>query len=404
MGLITSFTEAFLGRSSQSQFLGANRKYKANQSDKDFSINEGYLTSSDIYAITNKIANTGANIPVVLKLNDEVVNDGELFDLIHNPNDYQTRKEYVLQGIINKLISGNVYFNNVSTVGLGKPFETHLLYPQLVDIKTLTNSFHTYSNGYEYTLNGKTKTFTNDEITHIKNFNPTVQGLEELYGLSPLVAGYLTLVGLNNNNIASASILENQGASGILTSKHEYPLTGGERKEQQSILDGLLGGAGKFGKIVQGSTDASFIRLGLDPTQLKIIESKIMKVRDICNIYDVPSVMFNDPSNRTHNNMSSAEKYFINNPVMNNLIAFYDGYEKSVVSKFNTDKQKYKISFDLSNIDVLKEDNKKQAETDKLKMDAINLVVNMNVSDTAKIELLMTDFNYTDEQAKTIVL
>ena len=234
-----------------------------------------------------------------------------------------------------------------------------------------------------------------------------MHGINSMYGLSPLVAGYLTLVGLNNNNIASASILENQGASGILTNESEQTLLPKEQQEQQDILDKKIGGASKFGKIMQSLTKSKFIRLGLDPTQLKIIESKLIKTRDLANVYDMPSVMLNDPANRTHNNMLSAERYFYTNPVLNNLRAFYSFYERSIVSKFNKQEfvnsnAKFKISLDTSKIESLQQDKKKEAEKDKIKMEGVNVVLNMPISQNGKKDLLVNEYGYSEILAESI--
>jgi phage portal protein BeeE len=61
-------------------------------------------------------------------------------------------------------------------------------------------------------------------------------------------------------------------------------------------------GASKFGKAIATSANVDFIQMGMDATQLKIIESAVMKLRDLCNLYGVDSSLFNDPANKTYNN------------------------------------------------------------------------------------------------------
>ncbi|MCK5343731.1 MAG: hypothetical protein KAR20_10015, partial [Candidatus Heimdallarchaeota archaeon] len=45
--------------SRNSQFIGGNKKYKANQADLNYPIEEGFATSSDIFAVTKKISTAG---------------------------------------------------------------------------------------------------------------------------------------------------------------------------------------------------------------------------------------------------------------------------------------------------------------------------------------------------------
>ena len=84
--------------------LGFGKVNRVRQSNLKFPYEDGYITSSDVYAVTSKIARNGKAIPWILKKDVdgeiEVVKEGELYDLIKNPNDKQGRSEFVEMALL----------------------------------------------------------------------------------------------------------------------------------------------------------------------------------------------------------------------------------------------------------------------------------------------------------------
>lgn len=399
MGL-TNFTQ-FNG----TRWFGFNKTAKISQSNRTFPYDEGFVTSSDVYSVSSKISKSGKHLPWILtdevRGKEEVVESGDLFDLIQQPNKKQSRAQFVELALIYLLLSGEDFQKILKPVGMNIVTEVELLNPQLVDV--LVTRMGTSYEATGYTFDGLPGTISTEDVTHLTYANPTVEGTESLRGLSPLVAGYLTLKGLNHNQEANATILKNQGAAGILSNESENPLTDSEREQAQSVLDKLIAGVRNFGKIIQSSAKVKFTRLGLDPSQLKLIESKLLKFRDLCAIYDVRSILFNDPVNASHNNLINAEKALWTNAVIPNTQLIVDMFNDGVVSEFNKDSgHKFKVKLDISQIAILQTDLKKEAEKDKIKMVGINILLNMNNSVKGKIELLVSEYGYTEENAKII--
>ena len=252
------------------------------QSDLNFPYHDGYIKSSDVYAVTNRIAMDGASIPWILKRERfgeiEIVTEGELYDLIQKPNLEQVREEFVEMAMIFLLLSGEDFMRVLmpsTGVNARTVRSVDLLNPQLMQVETQKVGIKYQVKNYRY--DGVRVPLDKKKITHLKYPNPTIYGNQSLRGLSPLVAGYLTLKGLNNNQEANAKILENQGAAGILSNESEEIMTDAERESQQGWLDKLIAGVRNMGKVVQSGAKVKFIRLGLAPDQLKLIESKIMK-------------------------------------------------------------------------------------------------------------------------------
>ena len=390
--------------------MGFGKTKRVNQSNRTFPYEEGFITSSDVYSVTSKIAKNGKAIKWILKKNTggkiEEITEGELYDLIQNPNDKQSREEFVELALLFLLLSGEVFEKNNYVLGFENSVTSvNLINPQLIDleVKEISGVYKLKN----YYLKGRKEPLESDDITHLKYANPTLEGVKSLRGLSPLVAGYLTLIGLNNNQEANASILENQGAAGILSNENENTLTSEERNQAQGVLDGLIAKVRNFGKIIQSSSKVKYTRLGLDPTQLKIIESKLLKFRDLCSVYDIKSILFNDPVNASFNNLTNAEKQFWTNSVIPNTQLIVNMFTDGVLSKFNEDLKGnsfYYIELDIKSIIALQSDQKKEAEKDRVKMEGIDKILNMPISSVAKVELLVKEYDYTKEEAEIIVL
>lgn len=410
---VNTFKIGFKGiKHTSNQVFGMAKKYTISQNRYDIPFEQGYAKSSDIYSIVRKITNNAKTVPWVLKKQTgediEVINSGELYDIIQNPNPNQSRSEYTEQGLNQLLIGGNVFFNSVVPVGFKVPQETYLLHPQLTEIQTKQEGKFIKPNQYIYRINGSEFKIPAEEITHLKYCNPTDYGIQTLRGLSPLIAGTLSMVGITSNQTANASILENQATSGIISNEGEYTLTPDEQKAQQDILDKQLGNSTDFGQILQSTAKIKFIKLGLDPSQLKIIESKILMVRDLCNIWDVNSILFGDPAGSTYNNIIEAKKSLWTGPVKSSLESFVSYYEKEVVFKYNekefpSGNSRYFIDLDFSSIEELQVDKKEEAAKDKIVADGIKVIMEMPISSSAKMSLLVDQYGLTPTQAELIV-
>jgi len=87
-------------------------------------IDTGYGQNVTAYAIIKKIAQTGADIPRLLideNDPDEIIEDGEVFDMLQRPATYQGEKlsqfDYIEALITYLLSSGNIYQKGQSAVG-----------------------------------------------------------------------------------------------------------------------------------------------------------------------------------------------------------------------------------------------------------------------------------------------
>jgi len=395
-------------RGSDIHFLGSNDKYIANQHDKRQPIEDGFIRSSDVYSIVNKIAKNAKTVPRKVEIVDgddrEEVTSGRLFDLVHEPNKLQSGEDQTEEAIIDLLIGGNGYISTMKSVGMGDlPAQVNQLRPQLVEIKARRVGKFIEATGYVYRIDGEKIHVKLEDVTHFKYCNPSIHGIMSVEGLSPLVAGYLTIQGLTNNQVASTAIYNNRGKGGIITAKNsEFPLVPKEVEAQQAIWDRNFNGAEKTGGIHQSATAVEYIRLDMDPSTMKLIEGKVLSMRDLCNIYDVQSTLFNDPSNRIQNNVEPSGSMFWTNAVKPNLRKYDAAYDRAVVRKFSKadfkgGKKKYEVTSDFSGVEALQKDKKAEAEKDKLMMEGIQIILGYSIDTESKKTLIKENYDVSDE-------
>tara|TARA_R110002020_G_C16321697_1_gene774872 strand:- start:17062 stop:18321 length:1260 start_codon:yes stop_codon:yes gene_type:complete len=387
----------------------ANESFTHNQSNLGELINEGFANVSDLYSIIKKISQTGAGMELqVFKTTSEdweLQRDGELFDLIMQPNKDQNQYDFKESALTNLLTSGNIFINGNESTGFGDIFTSlHLLPPQFIDIQLQPQEYQQDSVKYILSIDAIFKTLSPEYVKHIKYNNPTDFGVQTGWGLSPIHAGYLAMKSARDLNIAESSILANKGASGLLTNKGDYPLDSDEAKEIQNAIDKKIAGANKFGKIITTNASVEYIQMGMSPTDLQLIESGVVKLRQLCNLYGVDSSLFNDPANKTYNNRKEATKSLYTEAVIPSLQKIVWGLNEFVVpaynKKYNTE---FKIAIDKSHIPHLYEDTKLKAEADYKVAEGYVKILESQMTQDQKIKSLMMSYHITEDEAIYIV-
>ena len=90
-------------------------------------------------------------------------------------------------------------------------------------------------------------------------------------------------------------------------------------KEQQALQDEYddeYTGVTKFGKVKVTRSKVSYVQMGMNPTDLKSIETRIEHLRTICASYSVDSKLFGDYAASTYNNMEEAKLAMITDAVI----------------------------------------------------------------------------------------
>ena len=370
-------------------------------------IDSGYGSSVIVYSIINKIVNAAKDVK--LKLVDskgDVVESGELYDLIQEPGIYRGQTlnltDFIEASLVYLLNSGNVYYKKLNITGFNKIQGLEVIPSQLVKPK-VSNSYLSQNNGYIiYDIN-KEIPLTNEEVAHIKYFNPTSVGLNSNVGLSPLQAGLYALTGSLDVQKALSVLVKNQGVRGILTNESDRNLDPTLLGKIKQKINNTIRGIDKINSVHVSNTKMKYIPMGMSATDLKLLESGVLTDRQICNLFGVDSKLFNDVSSSTFNNLTEANKSLYQNTVLPNLKKITNALNSAIIKDYNNNKQKYQLVIDKDSIPALQSDKAKESSRQRLIADGINRVLASNTDRDGKINTLIYVFGMTQEQANNIV-
>lgn len=370
-------------------------------------IEKGYAGNADLYAIVKKIASTAAYVPLCLyeyqKDGEKIkIDEGELYELIQQPNRFQSINEFIEESITFLLLSGNTYIHGYKSEGFGNQIrELNVLPSQYITIEGggMIDPIKKYWYEELYSLS-----FEPDQIMHVKYPNPKGEGVERLYGLSPLEAGNYALQSSNNVYEAKGNIIKNQGVSGILTNRSERSLRKEDVESMQEKWEELNSNTKKFGRTLTTSANLDFLQLGLSPEHLQLLEMGVFDLRSLCRIYSIDAKLFGDEAASTYNNMLDARKAMYTDAILPNLNLWLNKFNNFFIKSWAmNDKKDYWLEADTSEIEVLQSDQKLEAEKDKIRMEGVKLIIEMAASTEAKVQLLVSEYGFTEQDAEALV-
>jgi len=412
---LTSHDQVSFGNSNITYSTVFSEGFVFNNHNLDKLVRDGYASNTDVYSIISRIIRTGASIPVIIENKNpngeiEIIESGNFFDFVHQPNKKQNRFEFTEDALGYQLTTGNELITGTTPSGFSDSLYTtlNLIPPQLTSIKVSGTELFDTTESYEVMFNNKKFKFTQEQVKHIKYFNPTIEGFRSKMGLSPLQAAFNTLMASNEQAVASKSVFKNRGANGMISSEGDNPMTPEESEDLQGTIDHKIGGADKFNKIVGTTARVKYTQFGLSPADMKLIESGVLTMRQLANAYHVDSSNFNDPANKKFNNLKEGQKSLYVNAVLPALDRHYLGYNEFVTPGWNEkDNANYNVRADISSIESLQDDqNKKvdkQAKMSKAITDVVMRVGENKISRESAIETLMISFDMSEDKAIRIM-
>jgi len=357
-------------------------------------IENSYEKNVDVYAIIRKIIDITKSVEWVV----EEFKGGEwvelentsLHDLMLNPN---STKGYTWNDIEEQLLTyllttGNAYLLGQTQINRTLIEEVDVLPSNNVCIEVDNRNFFVPNIEYNFSIDNMKWEFTKEQIAHIKFFNPAYSTVEEsLYGLSPIQVAARVIQTSNERWDADAALLQNRGATGLITDKSNRPMLPEEAARVQSDFDQQTAGTRNFGKIKVTNKDLAYIQMGMSSVDLQLLEKGVVNLRAICNVFGLDSSLFNDPENKTYSNRTEAEKSMYTNAIMpiSNKLAESLTY---FLCKNHFPNRNVRMRQDFECIEALQSNKLDEANKDKIVVDGINVVLNMPVSNEVKAELL----------------
>jgi len=261
-----------------------------------------------------------------------------ILSLLDQPNETQSFSDFLKNAIGYKLLTGNSYIYGLSPdmgVNKGKIVGLSVLPSQLVNI--IGNQTVDY-----YNISGSNTRLNKESVLHIKYWNPDWNSGLQLYGQSPLKAA-LKVLELNNTAYKSQTeILANKGAYGMLFDKSQSL----DSDQMQALKDKFQNAGAN--EIMMVSADLAWTQFGVSPDDLQILQQMDLNLRDLCNIYSVPSILLGG-DDKTFANYEQAEKSLVYNVIVPELTAIRDSLNKWLLPAYaKADGKQYFIDFDIS--------------------------------------------------------
>ena len=399
--------------SSYSFFGGWGSWFYRDKEDEQKLINEGYLSNEDVFSVVKKLFDAASDVPMVLcvKENEEFVPvtdmSNDYYKLIKRPNKDQTLKEYRKEQYSNFLLTGDTFEWKIQAAGFNYPTSLKIVPSQYTTINMVNdNDYFSEIKNYYFCWGGQNKYFGPDEIVHTQNLDPSYCSNK---GLSFLQPSYKALSTSNQVHTAEAHMIENRGATGMISSDQEgYPLTEEERTEINERFKKNAGGSKNYNKMLTVGSKVKYTSLGLSPKDLTLTDLDLNKLRKFCNVYGMSSQLFNDPANKTFNNLGEAKKSLYTEAAIPLAQLFVDSWNEHLTPIFNDlEGREYQVKLDTSKIEVLQSDQKQEAEKNKIVAESISslasLVSTGQLESQAAKNILVYSYRMSEEQANELI-
>lgn len=362
--------------------------------DDDDAIKKGFMGNPTVYMIINFMTSLASQIPWVLyEIKDETkfnrwkaldptdvirrpalrtkameeVKENDILTIWKHPNEQQTRAEFIEQIMGYRELTGDGYVTGLGPISgpnTGVFKELHILPSQLIGIKyggPMDPVKHYYWRG------DPSKIIQKPQVMHTKHWNPLPISQGGLYGLSPIVASSKLLTRSNDGLTASVKMLQNMGAVGMLSREVSAAGDKGLTVEQAEMIEEKYaqkyGGAANRGKIMVTGAAVKWQQMGMSPVDMNIINQEKMDLRMMCSIYALQSQLFNDPENKTYNNMREARQAAYTLSVLPRLGHIRDDINRWWIEPFRKrDGKNYWLDLDQEAIPELQPNMKEMVE------------------------------------------
>jgi HK97 family phage portal protein len=336
--------------------------FKFKRIDQNTIVNEGYASNQDVYAVVSKLATLCADMPIIVKKNGVVVDakNDEFANFFYNRWNGDAGSQQGLTALYTNLFLFGLAYDYTPIESIGYlPDEQWVLPTQRVEPIVGINggSFFEKPVKYKFYDTTREKDILPEELVIIRYYDPTNLDSSK-DGLSPLQSVWCTVDAENQRGIAEASMMKNNGVAGFLSpehSKESYGLIGKAAEAARAVAKKLMGGAEKAGTVEVIEQPVKYTPIGSSPSDMKIHDGRMPHLRDICNAYGgVSSMLFNDPSSRTHANYNEAKQSVYTDFVIPQTNLFIDQYTRGFIERVNESANAvYTLEIDMEAITVL---------------------------------------------------
>jgi HK97 family phage portal protein len=329
----------------------------------DAYIKDGYEANAVVYSIVSFIANKAAEVPIYVhewtkEGKGKRIYNHDLEKWFYRPNPIMGRSQFMNQHYTFKLTTGNgfMYFPIIEAgMNKGKFKEGWTLPADKTEI--ISGGLMQPIKEYRVQWGDQQVRYATNTILH--DLMPSLQyGYgQEMYGMSPIQAARAVLSKSNEAYKSQEKAMANMGVNVIISADTGTGaiFTGPQMDRMELKWNDKNTGPSMRNKIAMTDANIKVHQLGLSPTDLGIIEDQKLTLRDLCNIYHVPTEIFNDPDNKTNSNKMESRKAVYTDAVMPLVNQFLDNFNRFIGDTWG---EQIYLDADWSGIPELQADRK----------------------------------------------
>ena len=279
--------------------------------------------------------------------------------LLNQPNPLQTFNELVADWLYQRLLNGESGLYKFKNSLSDNTREIWNL-PMYAMLNDCDSTWYNKVTKWYMVINGQVvATFSPDELIHTKLYNPLLDpnGLAPR-GLSPLTALHQVIPTSNKGFTAQLRLVENGGPVGILSNGSNELMMQNQKEDAQQMFDKNYSGEYNRGKIHLTTANLKYVSLGLNSTDLKLLESRGADLADVCNVFGSPKEIMSDQSGSSFNNKKEAEKKLWNDAILPHLDVFREIFNNQLAPK-NSRGRRIFIDYDHHAVPALQQDMEK---------------------------------------------
>lgn len=329
-----------------------------NNTQNKYALFKMFCDLPDVYAPVSYIVDAIKNVPIYHYRNDKIVEDSNVIKLLNNPNQYMTNGGFKQSYFTDLILFGESFINKIKPVGFRDVKQLYIL-PSLYTkpvLKDLASAdFRTnYVSYYQCQFDGTYIEPQAETVFHKLNYNPSSTGYYK--GRSVLMSAILTSESLLANYSARVNLYENGGAMAVISAKEAGSVNSDDITAIAKAYQAKIGII--KGKMPHLLSDKPLNAQSISPNLagLQLNENKLQDYQSICSVLHIPSVLLNDTTNSTYNNMETAIRLAFENV----FIPYLREYTEDLSVFLGLPKNE-KLMPDFSEISVLQADQEKKS-------------------------------------------
>ena len=340
-----------------------------------------FLEIPELNAVISQDAKMFAKMNLTVKskvTGKEVALTNQIQHLLKYPNWQQTKKEFITQDRLFRLIYGNNYIHFLKPVGMGVKQMTSLN-PINLEMKEPEKSLPAFlrvgvaeGTKYVYKHNNTDYSIPYDDVLHLNN--NSVKG-EGSTGISAIESIIPNLENIKASYESRGMLIRHRGALGILSNGAKEQ-TGVLLAQDPKEIEKLQNSYRKYGtlkgqyQLLMTNLQLKWQSMAMNPRDLMLFEEIEADFQKICDVFGFKSEMFSTISGSTFENAKQYERAAYQNTIIPAAQEYVDALNNHF--GLTEDKSSNIIVGEFEHLEIFNEDKKLRGETIQVTTNALS--------------------------------